>query len=571
MDTPVLISLINNAALLILLGVVYDLLGVRLESRARPAKQTLAGLVIGLIGIAVMLNPWQWSPGVIFDTRSVLLAVSGLFFGPAPTLTAVVVTSVFRLLQGGGGALTGVLSILLSSGAGLAWRAWRKEQLEQMPWWELYLLGIVTHILVLLGFFTFPWPLPLQVLPRLSLPFLLIHPLGVLLLGSLILHHIHRDNIKRDLALSQKRYRSLFEYAALPMIEEDFSAVLAYLKELQQRGVADLGAYLKQKPQALNECIRRARIVDINQRGRQFFGIRQGEMATVFARHFDPEAAEMFAEELTALAGGANEYSAEIPALMPDGNRRYLSLHVSVVPGDENKLERLLVSFADITEQKQAAAQIQAALSEKEALLRELYHRTKNNMQVIRSMLVLQSADSTIPEVHELVQETETKIQSMALVHQMLYESHNLSNIDLQLYIRQLAELVLSSYQSLHPNLRLRLELTSQLVTIDIATPLGLVLNELLSNTCKHAFPDQRPGEIYIALRREPDNWLRLEYTDNGVGPAPGFDPRRQTTYGLLSLFALSEGQLSGQVQVTSQPGLAYQITFPASTYQPRV
>lgn len=132
MDSQAFNSLINNAALLLALAVLYDVAFSGSESNARW-KQALVGVFVGLIGIALMLNPWILTPGLIFDTRSVLLSTAGLFFGAIPTAVAVIVTGLFRIYQGGFGALTGVTVILMTAGLGVAWGQWRHRFFDKPP------------------------------------------------------------------------------------------------------------------------------------------------------------------------------------------------------------------------------------------------------------------------------------------------------------------------------------------------------------------------------------------------------------------------------------------------------
>jgi len=229
----------------------------------------------------------------------------------------------------------------------------------------------------------------------------------------------------------------------------------------------------------------------------------------------------------------------------------------------------LMVILIDITERRQAAERLEQSLHEKEALLRELYHRTKNNMQLIQSMLSLQTANSDNPEVRMLVQNTGEKIRARALVHQMLYRSQDLSRIDLDIYIHDLANLAITGFKESN-KIELDLELEPVQVLVDVATPLGLVINELLTNSLKHAFPNGRGGKISIRLRRD-DRDVYLSYADDGVGVAEGTDLRQSSSYGMLSVFNIIEMQLNGTIEVKRQPGLEFSIKIHPEQYDKRV
>ena len=229
------------------------------------------------------------------------------------------------------------------------------------------------------------------------------------------------------------------------------------------------------------------------------------------------------------------------------------------------------VTFEDITERVQADEQLRASLKEKEALLRELYHRTKNNMQVISSILALQAARIQDEQMLSIFRETENRIRSMALVHQKLYQSQNLSRIDLQEYVTDLVALLMQSHEASPDKIALVLDTESVSVLIDTAIPCGLVLNELLSNTFKHAFPGDRSGEIKIRLCRAQDGTVELEVSDDGGGVPEDSDLRKSNTLGMLTVFGIVERQLQGQVTVETEGGVAWRIRFKDDLYAPRV
>ncbi len=226
----------------------------------------------------------------------------------------------------------------------------------------------------------------------------------------------------------------------------------------------------------------------------------------------------------------------------------------------------------EIAEHQQTEEHLRHALEEKTILVRELYHRTKNTMAVIGSMLALQAAKT--PEndaVQQLVQDTEQKIQVIALVHHTLYQSQDLSKIDIRKYIEELAHLIRQNYENPSQNIALSLDIEPVKVLLDTAIPCGLVLNELLSNTLKYAFPGGRPGEITITLSRNDSGRLELVCADNGVGVPAGFDFNAQTTLGLKTIVALVEHQMQGTITFENERGVRCSITFPDTLYTARV
>jgi len=197
--------LVQNIALLLALVLIVDVISPRWPIAQRSLGQVLVGIVIGAIGITLMLTPWVQAPGLVFDTRSVLLGISGLFFGGIPTLVAMAITVAFRIYQGGSGALTGVSVILATGTIGILWRQARKRPSEIISWWEIYLFGVVIHLVMLALMFTLPLPTALQTLANISLPVLVIYPLGTTLIGALITNRMQREQTKESLRRSEIR------------------------------------------------------------------------------------------------------------------------------------------------------------------------------------------------------------------------------------------------------------------------------------------------------------------------------------------------------------------------------
>lgn len=188
-DSP-FIALIHNAALLVALVLVYDLTIRRYPLAGNRSRQLVIGVVLGAVGVAIMLDPFRLVPGIVFDTRSVLLAVSGLFFGLLPTVVAMLITAIYRLGIGGPAAWVGVSVILASGLLGLAWRRRYRDALADLGWRPLYALGIAVHVVMLALMLTLGWPSASQVLMAIGLPVLIIHPAATVALGLLLARRI---------------------------------------------------------------------------------------------------------------------------------------------------------------------------------------------------------------------------------------------------------------------------------------------------------------------------------------------------------------------------------------------
>jgi two-component sensor histidine kinase len=220
----------------------------------------------------------------------------------------------------------------------------------------------------------------------------------------------------------------------------------------------------------------------------------------------------------------------------------------------------------EIGERTQAEVRIAASLQEKEVLLREIHHRVKNNLQVISSLLRLQAEAVTEPLTRALFQEGQDRVRSMALVHEKLYQSADLAQIDFGEYVRHLAAHLLLSYQGKEQTVSLQIDTKVVLLGVNVAVPCGLILNELVTNALKYAFPDGRPGEIRIALRIDETPLQGglgiLEVCDNGVGLPVHIDVAETESLGLYLVQRLAI-QLEGQLEVHNGHGTSFRLSFP--------
>jgi hypothetical protein len=219
-----------------------------------------------------------------------------------------------------------------------------------------------------------------------------------------------------------------------------------------------------------------------------------------------------------------------------------------------------------ITDRKEAQRALEISLSEKEVLLKEVHHRVKNNLQVISSITKLQGERAGLdPKVREMLHHSRDRVRSMALIHERLYQNKQFSSIDLADYIEGLARNLLLSY-STTGRVSLDLDLEPAHISIDQAMPCGLILNEIVSNALKHAFPDDRSGRIRVVLRMQGEQ-VRIEAGDDGPGLPVGFSKERDGGLG-LELIALLTDQLDGRMERQAQAGVSYLLTFERVNHQ---
>ena len=210
----------------------------------------------------------------------------------------------------------------------------------------------------------------------------------------------------------------------------------------------------------------------------------------------------------------------------------------------------------------QANVQIRKDLSEKNTLLKEIYHRTQNNMQVISSMLKIKSRQSNNEFVLETFKDIVQKIQTMSLVHQKLYEAEDLSRINLKEYIEDLVRMMVRSSNFRPKNFSYNLELEDIFITIDSAIPLGLVLNEMINSMFKYSFPNDKKGELVISLEQARNGDIKLQFADNGVGLPARFDPETSKSMRFKTIYSLVVNQLLGSLDYEVKDGLKWYIKF---------
>jgi len=215
----------------------------------------------------------------------------------------------------------------------------------------------------------------------------------------------------------------------------------------------------------------------------------------------------------------------------------------------------------EIAERGAAEERVKASLAEKEVLLKEVHHRVKNNLQIISTLLDLQSETIKNEEALRAFRESQDRIKAMALIHEKLYESSDIASIDFGKYVNDLSVHLFNSYLIDPGCITLNVDTGGISMGIDRAIPCGLIINELVSNALKHAFPDNRPGEISIRFDVEEDGRITLAVADNGIGMPEGIDPAHSATLG-LQLVSMLARQLRGRIEMANNRGTSWEITF---------
>jgi PAS domain S-box-containing protein len=251
----------------------------------------------------------------------------------------------------------------------------------------------------------------------------------------------------------------------------------------------------------------------------------------------------------------------ENPVITRNGTKRTILWHNAILKDESNHIIGVLSSGADITDRKKAEEEIIQTLHEKEMLLQEIHHRVKNNLLVLYGLISFQQAAlGDERRVTEILESTKQRIQAMGRVHQMLYKTKNLSEIDFSEYVRSMVEELLKTYNVSEKRIEVALDLDPVMLSIETAVPCGLIMNELLVNACKHAFPDKKFGHITISLTERGDV-KELCISDNGVGLSEPLIFDEAKTLGMRFISMLTR-QLKGEISYKNEKGSVFTLIF---------
>jgi PAS domain S-box-containing protein len=304
------------------------------------------------------------------------------------------------------------------------------------------------------------------------------------------------------------------------------------------------------------------KITDVNTATERVTGYtRDVLIGTDFSSYFsDPEAARVGYRRVFT-EGHVRDYPLEIRHC--DGHVTPVFYNATLYHNEKGEVSGIFAAARDITERKRAKEQLHASLREKDILLREIHHRVKNNMQVISSLLDIQARASGKLQLIEMLHESQRRIQAMALVHEKLYASQDFSRIDMAGYVDTLSQELFQSYKVNPWKIEMIVQTDGVYLDINKGISCGLILNELISNALKHAFPGDRQGELQIIIGVTENTEIEIVVRDNGVGLPDDVDIHQPRTVGLYLVNGLVKNQLDGQIEVRRDNGTEFRMTFP--------
>ncbi len=295
------------------------------------------------------------------------------------------------------------------------------------------------------------------------------------------------------------------------------------------------------------------RITDVNPRAEALIGVQKEKLIWRKVNEVRPEFDDLVSSDLAAL---------EKEVILPVGEEsRTFDLVKSPVHDEQNEIISQVLVLRDISKRVKMEDMLKESLDEKEILLKEVHHRVKNNLQVIISLLNLQSRQTADLDSSHLV-ESQSRIQSMAFVHEQLYRHDNLSRIDFDRYVHDLVAYLIKVYQVRERPIEFKLSIDRIDLDVDQAIPSGLLINELISNALKYAFPENSSGQINVRANVLEDNNVQIHIDDNGVGLPEGRDVLEGDTLGLQLVQRLTK-QLDGDFNIRSGGGTIINIRYP--------
>ena len=521
-------EIIYNLSILAVLSVLSNMLDDRFD-RSWMRGQVLQGLLFGSIALVAMTYPFIYAEGIIFDGRSVVVSVGTAFFGPLTGAISLMMAGAFRVWVGGGGMVMGILTLLFSFIIGwLFYLIKNNSPGRRTTAMQLLSMGVIVHFMMVVFIYALPSEHVREVMETIAVTVMVVYPAVTLLMGKIIASHEERRMHMEKLAESEERFRLL--------IGSSDDIIFTVNRNLVLSGV--FGKWMEPLARKAEDYVGRT-------------------AAEIHGEQLGRYQEEQFRK---ALAGEDVLYEWEDDI---GSGMRYYQTKVSPMRNENGDIIGLVGIGRDITETRRMQEQLSRSLREKNVLIAEIHHRVKNNMAIISSLLNLQSGYAEGEETRALLEETESRVRAMALVHELVYEGDNFTEIAIRDLLDRMMNLLERSYRM--PDKDISTSLQADDITMDMSSsiPLALLVNELVTNSWKHGFHGEREGLIHVSLLRMNGQFeLRVEDNGSGISEEQAEKLLQPSSFGYTIINGLVQ-QLGGTLEYDSSgKGLAVIIRF---------
>ena len=475
-------EIIYNLSILAVLIVLSNFLDDRFD-RSGMRGQLMQGLLFGAIVLVAMTYPYHYAEGIIFDGRTIVVSVGTAFFGPVTGAIAMITAGAYRLWMGGDGMLMGILTIALAFIIGWVFYLIKKRSPNgRTTTRQLLSMGVIVHFMMVAFVFTLPAEHVQNVLQTVAITVMVVYPLVTVLIGKVLTAHEERRMNMEKLAESEERFRQL--------IGSSEDIIFTVNRNLVLSGV--FGKWMEPLGKRAEDYVGKT-AVEIH--GEELGRYQEEQFRKAFA-------GEDVVYDWTDDIGRGTEH---------------FQTKMSPIRREDGEIIGLVGIARNITEIRVMESQLKRSLKEKNILIAEIHHRVKNNMAIISSLLNLQSGYAEGEDTRQLLQETESRVRAMALVHELVYEGDNFTDIDMRDLLQRLVNLLDRSFQM--PDRSIRTTLEADDITLDMSSsiPLALLVNELVTNSWKHGLNGQVDGIINVRFVRNSGRFL-LSVADNGSG-----------------------------------------------------